>query len=639
MKELAIYLAETALCSVLLLVAYTLLLQSKTPFGWCRRTLLGILVLSVVIPALRIPVWPAQATTGPMVAPGDPTALIVGITDTPHPLRIGIAAGVLYLTGVVLLLGIMLRQALGVRRLAQGASITRENGLRIARVREPIAAFSFMNTIYLSDDPDKAAEQVVIAHEASHVRHRHSQERIIMEVEKALMWWNPVAWIAARRLVEVQEYEADRDVLAAGHDPASYADLLFRRLCGTCPDLTNGLLDSLTKKRFKMIDNYTSGGHALLRLTGMLAVTAGLVTAFSFTARAAAVPPEEHAEVDDIVVVAYPSQEETHDDPETKGMTLVQTDEGKAWFPLDQDGKMANEPGPAWSDLLLLLDGREITVEEFNKLDKNTIAVIDILKGETAVSRYGQRAKHGAILLTTQTEETTEETTQYGTVEQIALFGNSEDIGAFRTWVMERIRYPREAVRQGLQGRVIVQFTVSEQGELGDVAVLESPGASLTQEVVRVLATSPRWTPATTAGKPQAVRLTLPLEFRLSEQQSSPTMTETATQTHLCEDTACFDVDQMPAFQGGDLNRFRSWLGSNLLYPAQTQGGLVVAQFVIDTHGRVGDVQILRSPDQALSDEVVRVLESSPAWEPARLEGKPVRFSFTLPVQFAASVN
>lgn len=89
------------------------------------------------------------------------------------------------------------------------------------------------------------------------------------------------------KLTEVQEFEADREVIASGHDAACYADLLFRQLCGFRPDIANGLYDSLTKKRFKMMTHFTSGSHALLRLTGMLAVTAGLIAAFSFTARAA----------------------------------------------------------------------------------------------------------------------------------------------------------------------------------------------------------------------------------------------------------------------------------------------------------------------------------------------------------------
>lgn len=310
----------------------------------------------------------------------------------------------------------------------------------------------------------------------------------------------------------------------------------------------------------------------------------------------------------------------------------------------------------------------ETNLRQFQASDKNRIQSIDVLKGESAVQQFGEKGRNGVMIVTTKKgkgladarQEATHddpeamemtlmqtdpgkvwmsvETLQGGTAEVIPGFGEGEGINTFRTWVMERIRYPQEAVQQGLQGRVIVQFTVSEQGELGDVTVLESPVESLSQEVIRVLATSPRWTPATTAGKPQAVRMTLPLEFRFSEQHAS-TIPETATEAHLCQEQIYVDAEQMPTFQGGDLNRFRFWLGSNLHYPTQTVEGLVVAQFIIDTDGRVEEVKILRSPDESLSEEVIRVLEASPVWEPARQEGKPVRFCFTLPIRFAATAN
>ena len=56
----------------------------------------------------------------------------------------------------------------------------------------------------------------MVCHEASHVRHRHSAERIALELVRSLFWFNPFVWIAGRWLSEVQEWEADRDVLDAG---------------------------------------------------------------------------------------------------------------------------------------------------------------------------------------------------------------------------------------------------------------------------------------------------------------------------------------------------------------------------------------------------------------------------------------
>lgn len=131
----------------------------------------------------------------------------------------------------------------------------------------------------------------IFAHEKSHVIHRHSLERIVMESLKALLWWNPFAWLAARALTEVEEFEADRDVLAEGHDTGNYLKTIFTQQFGYSPDvadgLSNSLTNSLTKKRIQMMTTPMKSRYALLRLIAMLPIVTGLLAAFGFTSKAA----------------------------------------------------------------------------------------------------------------------------------------------------------------------------------------------------------------------------------------------------------------------------------------------------------------------------------------------------------------
>lgn len=94
----------------------------------------------------------------------------------------------------------------------------------------------------------------------------------------------------------------------------------------------------------------------------------------------------------------------------------------------------------------------------------------------------------------------------------------------------------------------------------------------------------------------------------------------------------------MPMFQGGDLNDFSSWVRQNLRQPINTEGekitGRVICHFVVEKDGSVGYIEILNSTDPSLSDEAIRVLESSPKWEPGKQSGKVVRVAFTLPIDF-----
>ena len=95
-------------------------------------------------------------------------------------------------------------------------------------------------------------------------------------------------------------------------------------------------------------------------------------------------------------------------------------------------------------------------------------------------------------------------------------------------------------------------------------------------------------------------------------------------------------VEEKPKFQGGDANGFAKWVNSRLVYPeiAKENGveGRVTLRFTIDRDGRVQDVQVLASPDESLAREAVRVVSSSPKWEPGRQRDRAVKVSYTFPV-------
>lgn len=300
MKELLTYLAEVIVCSAALLAAYALLLERRVRFGWCRRYLTALLPLAALIPLLRIPVWPGEvitATTAP-AAPIPATAWtpvpeVLPAAEplvTPRTLLIAVC-----LLGTATLAGAMLREALRIRRLRRRATVTDAGRLHLVRTRERIASFSFFRSVYVWEGTPGDEMQAVLMHEASHIAHRHTAERLLMETFKALQWWNPVAWLAARRLTEAQEFEADRDVLTQGFDRERYMHTIFRQLFGYSPDIANGLRDSLTKKRFQMMTTNHTSRHALLRVAGTVPVLAGLLCAFSFTAQAARIETESGA--------------------------------------------------------------------------------------------------------------------------------------------------------------------------------------------------------------------------------------------------------------------------------------------------------------------------------------------------------
>lgn len=97
-------------------------------------------------------------------------------------------------------------------------------------------------------------------------------------------------------------------------------------------------------------------------------------------------------------------------------------------------------------------------------------------------------------------------------------------------------------------------------------------------------------------------------------------------------------VEHKPKFQGGDQNDFTKWVFNNIVYPeiAKENGvqGRVILQFTVDKDGSVKNVKVLRGVDSSLDKEAVRVVSSSPKWEPGRQRDKPAKVTFVFPVIF-----
>jgi protein TonB len=89
-------------------------------------------------------------------------------------------------------------------------------------------------------------------------------------------------------------------------------------------------------------------------------------------------------------------------------------------------------------------------------------------------------------------------------------------IAAFYAYVGKKMKYPSQARRMGIEGKVFVQFVVGKDGSISDVRIMRGIGAGCDQEAVRVIQNSPAWTPGKQRGKPVRVRMVLPITFKLS---------------------------------------------------------------------------------------------------------------------------
>ncbi len=130
----------------------------------------------------------------------------------------------------------------------------------------------------------------------------------------------------------------------------------------------------------------------------------------------------------------------------------------------------------------------------------------DITKQETGQITNGVKA-------TSNDEET------FYIVEEMPKFNEGKPAEEFGKYVAEHLHYPAVAVEKKISGQVIVQFTVNSRGKVVDAKVVKGVDPSLDKEAVRVIMSSPSWTPGRQKGKAVSVLFTFPINFALNDEK------------------------------------------------------------------------------------------------------------------------
>jgi TonB family protein len=165
---------------------------------------------------------------------------------------------------------------------------------------------------------------------------------------------------------------------------------------------------------------------------------------------------------------------------------------------------------------------------------------------------------------------------------------------------------------------------VNEDGSITDIQQVEGTTVahpSLLTESIRVVQAMPKWKPAVKDGKVVRTTFTLPIKFKLDNEPTQISNNEI----------------KEPGFPGGEAE-LNAFLTKNIKYPEAAKlekvEGQVVITFVIETDGSLSSFMVIKSPSQALSDELIRVLKLSPKWNPGMANGEAKRLRYTLPFKF-----
>ena len=108
----------------------------------------------------------------------------------------------------------------------------------------------------------------------------------------------------------------------------------------------------------------------------------------------------------------------------------------------------------------------------------------------------------------------------YYDCDQRPTFLNSADLAQFlNKWVYQYLKYPEVAVRNGVQGRVVVEFIIEKDGKVTNVRVVRGVSDELDAEAVKVISASPKWKPGRVKGEKVRIAISLPVEFKLEKKK------------------------------------------------------------------------------------------------------------------------
>jgi TonB family protein len=222
----------------------------------------------------------------------------------------------------------------------------------------------------------------------------------------------------------------------------------------------------------------------------------------------------------------------------------------------------------------------------------------------------------------------------FSQVERVPEFPGG--LQAFGKFLAVNIKYPAADKANKVQGKVYATFIVERDGSLSGIKALRGPSATLEQAAVAALLRSPKWKPGYQNGKAVRVSYTVPVSFTLPGGSTAPESSKPHPEPSA--NGVYSQVEVMPMFPGG-LDAFLKFLGNNVKYPKEDRekgiSGKVYSTFVVETDGTLSDIKASRGPSAAMMAEAVRVLKLSPKWTPGANAGKPVRVSFTVPLNFA----
>jgi len=210
---------------------------------------------------------------------------------------------------------------------------------------------------------------------------------------------------------------------------------------------------------------------------------------------------------------------------------------------------------------------------------------------------------------------------------------------ALFTYIKTNKIYPKSALRNKIEGEVVVTFIVEKDGSLSSFKIFQHLSQDCDAEAIRLMRNSPKWKPGTQNGQPVRVEMNLLINFNLPDQYKVSSRRDQMDSLGKLpgEQKVYSSVQIEPTFPGG-IGKWNQYIKDSLKYPATAiqsrfQGNVFLS-FIVEEDGSISNIRILRKVSPEIDAEAIRVLGNSPKWNPGTQDGKPVRALFSMPINF-----
>lgn len=258
--KIIVYLLQVSACLGFFFTLYYFIFRRLTFFSINRWYLLVTLAFSFIIPLLTITVHNEYVQGAAYFSqfqdlPAKMQAIDVNKTvEQPQINWIDILALAYFIIAIVLFIRLIIVMS------TFFSNSTLKNSTKIGRVHlirghKNVGNSSFLNYIFLEDENLEQAEvQQIIQHEMLHVRRLHSLDRIVLEVSKIILWFNPLIYLYAHAVEENHEFEVDGEIGRLA-DKTKYADLLLKLSISNQQTLYHTFSKVPLEKRITMLFN------------------------------------------------------------------------------------------------------------------------------------------------------------------------------------------------------------------------------------------------------------------------------------------------------------------------------------------------------------------------------------------------